>query len=38
MQTYCLNCKKHTHIISPKVLKAKNGRPLLLSKCTKYTQ
>ena len=33
MQTYCLNCKKHTDNIGPKIFKVKNGRPILLSKC-----
>ena len=31
MQTYCLNCKKHTDNIGPKIFKVKNGRPILLS-------
>ena len=33
MQTYCLNCKKHTDNIAKNVLKVKNGRPIILSKC-----
>ena len=33
MLTYCLNCKKNTKNIDAKMMKAKNGRFLLLSKC-----
>ena len=38
MLTYCLKCKKKqqknkTENVDPKVLKTKNGRTMLLSKC-----
>ena len=33
MFTYCLKCKKNTKNIDAKMLKAKNGRLNLLSKC-----
>ena len=33
MQTYYLICEKHTDNISLKVLKVKNGRPIILPKC-----
>ena len=33
MLTYCLNCKKDTENIDSKVLKTKNGRSILSSKC-----
>ena len=33
MLTYCLKCKKDTENVNSKVIKTKNGRPLLLSKC-----
>ena len=32
--TYCLSCKKDTKNIDPKVLKAKNNRQIMLSKCS----
>ena len=33
MLSYCLNCKKNTESISPKVLKTTNGKTMILSKC-----
>ena len=33
MLTYCLKCKKNTKNIDAKMLKTKNGRLNLLSKC-----
>ena len=32
MLTYCLKCKKDTESVNSKVLKAKNGRPMISSK------
>ena len=32
MLTYCLKCKKYTENVNSKVIKTKNGRPMLLSK------
>ena len=34
MLSYCLKCTKNTEIKNPKVAKTKNGRIMLLSKCT----
>ena len=34
MNTYCLLCKKDTGNISPKVIKTKNNRKLMLSRCS----
>ena len=34
MLTYCLKCKKNTENVNLKMIKTKNGRSLLLSKCT----
>ena len=34
MNTYCLSCKKDTKNIDPKVLKTKNNRKMMLSKCS----
>ena len=34
MNTYCLSCKKDTGNISPKVIKTKNDRKMMLSKCS----
>ena len=34
MLTYCLKCKKDTENVDSKMLKAKNGRNMLLSKRT----
>ena len=31
--TYCLSCKKDTRNIDPKVVKTKNNRQMMLSKC-----
>ena len=36
MLSYCLQCKKKTESKNPKVLRAKNGRIMLLSKCASY--
>ena len=33
MMTYCLKCKKNTENVKSKVLKTKNGRTMLISKC-----
>ena len=42
MNTYCLSCKKDTKNIDPKVIKTKNNRKMMLSRCSicnkrKYT-
>ena len=34
MKTYCVKCKKNTENIDPKIVKTKNGRLLMQSKCT----
>ena len=34
MNTYCLVCKKYTEIINPKVIKTKNNRKMMLSRCS----
>ena len=34
MNTYCLKCKKYTANISPKMVKTKNNRLLMQSKCS----
>ena len=34
MNTYCLSCKKDTRNINPKVLKTKNSRKMMLSRCS----
>ena len=31
--TYCLSCKKDTKNIDPKVVKTKNNRKIMLSRC-----
>ena len=33
MLSYCLKCKRNTESINPKVLKATNGKAIILSKC-----
>ena len=33
MLTYCLKCKKDTENVDSKMLKTKNGRTMLTSKC-----
>ena len=33
MKSYCLKCRKDTENINAKVLKASNGRTMILSKC-----
>ena len=33
MLSYCLKCKRNTESINPKVLKARNGKIMILSKC-----
>ena len=33
MSLYCLKCRKNTESKNPKVVKRKNGRIILLSKC-----
>ena len=32
--TYCLSCKKNTRNINPKVVKTKNDRRMMLSRCS----
>ena len=34
MLSYCLKCRKHTESKNQKVARTKNGRIMLLSKCT----
>ena len=34
MKTYCLVCKKDTKNINPKVIKTKNNRRMMLSRCS----
>ena len=34
MNTYCLSCKKDTRHIDRKVIKTKNNRKMMLSKCS----
>ena len=34
MSTYCLSCKKDTRNIGPKVIKTKNNRKMMLSRCS----
>ena len=34
MNTYCLACKKDTKNINPKVIKTKNNRKMMLSRCS----
>ena len=34
MNTYCLSCKKDTRNIAPKVIKTKNNRKMMLSRCS----
>ena len=34
MKTYCLKCKKDTGNIDPKMLRTKNNRLLMQSKCS----
>ena len=34
MNTYCLVCKKYTVNINPKVIKTKNNRKMMLSRCS----
>ena len=34
MNTYCLSCKKDTGNIDPKVIKPKNNRKMMLSRCS----
>ena len=34
MLSYCLKCRKNTETKNPKVARTKNGRIILLSKCT----
>ena len=33
-ETYCLSCRKNTKNINPKVVKTKNTRLMMQSKCT----
>ena len=33
MLSYCLNCKRNTESINPKILKTTNGRMMILSTC-----
>ena len=34
MNTYCLSCKKDTKNIDPRVIKTKNNRKMMLSRCS----
>ena len=34
MNTYCLSCKKDTRNIDPKIIKTKNNRKMMLSRCS----
>ena len=34
MNTYCLSCKKDTKNIDSKVVKTKNNRKMMLSRCS----
>ena len=34
MNTYCLSCKKDTRNIDPKVIKTKNHRKMIISRCS----
>ena len=34
MNTYCLSCKKDTRNIDPKVIKTRNNRKMMLSRCS----
>ena len=34
MKSYCVKCRKYTENIDPKMVKTKNGRLLMQSKCT----
>ena len=34
MNTYCLSCKKDTGNTDPKVIKTKNSRKMMLSRCS----
>ena len=34
MHTYCLSCKKETRNIDQKVIKTKNNRKMMLSRCS----
>ena len=34
MNTYCSSCKKYTGNINPKVIKTKNNRKMMLSRCS----
>ena len=36
MNTYCLSCKKDKRNIDPKVIKTKNNRKMVLSRCSIY--
>ena len=33
MKTYCLNCRKDTKNIDPKISSTSNGKAIILSKC-----
>ena len=33
MNSYCLSCKKDTTTINPKIVRTKNNRLIMLSKC-----
>ena len=36
MKSYCLNCKKDTENVNPRVSNTSSGKTVLLSKCEKY--
>ena len=36
MKTYCVKCRKDTENIDPKIVRTKNNRLLMQSKCSVY--
>ena len=36
MKSYCLNCRKHTENINPRISKTSNNRTIVLSNCKIY--
>ena len=36
MKSYCLNCRKHTENINPRISKTSNNRTMVLSNCKIY--
>ena len=37
MESYCLNCKKNTKNIDPKISSSSNGRAMILWKCAIFS-